>query len=776
MLSRQSSLRYVGSAHGHSVWRDDQRAPGARLASVDGSPAGPAPILVAGKLRPPALRAQIVTRSSLLELLRGGSGRRLTVVACPAGFGKTTLLAQWHEIENVHQPVAWLTLDEHDNDPVVLWSYIIEALAQVCPAIRQAELAHMLQATADLDTVLSHLVNELCQLDSVTLIVDDCHRLSASAAGDSLAWFIRHAPQTFRLVLSTRTEPLVPLGALRAHGEVLDLRADDLRFTPSEADVFLNEHLGLDLRLADVAGLVERTGGWPAGLSLAAVSLQRATDRHALISRLGPSDRYMAEFLLTEVLDAHDLATQVLMTRCSVLDRLSGPLCDAVVGVKRSGALLAALSRSNLLVTPIPDQRGWYRVRPFFAKLLRAELERREPGLAPTLHRRACAWYRDHGTVDEAIPQAMAACSYAEAADLISTWWATYASDGSHARVLAWLRRLPDELLSSDARLLLVQAWMLTLTAKWQAAGQAIAAVQRLGELGDEPLPDGFSSAEASLAMLRASLPGADLASQVRNARRATQLEGIGSPWRWVACWTAGLALYRQGELGEADCWFAESLALAPSPPCAGLPVTASSLAYRSLIAGDRGDFDRQRTLAEQATDLVRARGAEKAGVVPLALGVSLAARGRPVEALPQVESGIALLRQAGGHPTDMATALLYRATVLSAAGDPERSAAAINEALGILASCPDAGLLARRLKALEPAFRKRREYGSGQLTGRELRVLKLLNGDLSERDIGSELYVSYNTVHSHVRSIYRKLGSSSRTHALKRARELELF
>jgi LuxR family transcriptional regulator, maltose regulon positive regulatory protein len=732
------------------------------------------PVLIAAKLRPPVLRDQLVTRSRLLGRLRAGSGRRLTIVACPAGFGKTTLLAEWREIESVRQPVAWLSLDERDNDPVVFWTYVIEALKGACPAVREAKLPRPTQAVSGSDTVLPLLVNELCRLNAVTLILDDCHRLTSAAVRASLAWFVRNAPRNFRLVLSTRTEPPLPLGAMRAHGEVLELDAEDLRFTPSEAGVFLNARLAPGLRPADVAGLVERTEGWPAGLSLAAFSLQRTTDRDTLIRGLGPASRHLADFLLTEVLQAHDGSAQSLLMRCSILDRLHGPLCDAVLEQADSRETLESLVRTNLFVAPIPGEHGWYRVGPVFAQLLRAELERREPGLARALHRRAYAWHRDYGTAEEAVRHALAAGAYAEAADLIAACWSRFAREGKFSLVLAWLRQLPGEALAGDVRLLLVEAWTFALSGKRRRAEQAVAAIERLGELSDGPLADGFSSADASLTLLRACFSRGDVAGQLRNARRAAELEGTLSPWRPVACWAVGIASYRRGELSEADRWFAESLTL---PAGTTLPVGASSLAYRSLIAGEHRDLDRQRVLAEQAMHVVRGLGVGKAnGIVPLALGVSLAARGRPAEAHLQIERGIARLRRSKGQPTDIAMALMHQASVLSALGDGNGSQGAADQARAILESCPDGRLLAQRLQTLDPTLGTRHKCGNGELTEQELRVLKLLAGDLSERGIGNELYVSYNTVHSHVRSIYRKLGISSRSQALKRAKELALF
>ena len=325
-------------------------------------------------------------------------------------------------------------------------------------------------------------------------------------------------------------------------------------------------------------------------------------------------------------------------------------------------------------------------------------------------------------------------------------------------------------------QLLLVQAWVLSLSARREEAARAIEAAERLGDLSTGPLPDGFSSAEASLTMLRACFPWGDIGAQLENGRRVAELEGPGSPWRPLACWAAGVGLYFRGEPDEADRWFAESAsaggrerAVAGWRGVAGLPIADRRRA---------GRLNQQRMLAEMAAEFVQDHGIEKAviGAAPLALGISLAARGKPGEALPLIERGVAFSRTFG-QPIQLANALLSQATVLRTLGEHQRAAETIAETRSILESCPDPGILAGRLAALDrpPQIRYARSADQ-ELTQRELRVLKLLHSDLSERDISRELYVSHNTVHSHVRAIYRKLAVSTRAGALERGRQLGLL
>lgn len=731
------------------------------------------PMLIATKLRPPAIRDQVVPRERLLEQLRAGSDPALTLVICPAGFGKTTLLAGWYQAETARRPVAWLTLDEADNDPVVLWSYVIEALRQVCPAVSLPAIPQLAEAACVTDVVLPRLVNELNGQGEVVLILDDFHRLSGAAL-ESMAWFIEQAPSGLRLVLSTRVEPILPLALLRARGELTELRLGDLRFTPGETDEFLNGRLGLGLERQDVEALVDRTEGWPAGLYLAALSLSRDADRHDFVTRFGTSpNRHVNDFLEAEVLQAHDPPTQALMLRSSILGRLCGPLCDAVLKQQDSAVMLDELARTNLFLAPLGDQGGWYRFHPLLAQLLRRELGRRAPGVVPALHRRAYSWHRDHGTAEEAIYHAIEAGEYAAAAGLVEATWGKYRNNGGYSTVLGWLGRFPDEILAGDIRLLLVEAWVLTWGARKKQAARAIAAAERLSDSGAGPLPDGFSSVEASLTTLQAAFPWGDASAQLEYGLRAAKLEGPGSPWRPMACWAVGMGLYLHGEFGAADRWFAESLMLAPA---SGRWLEAgSSMACRSLIAGEQARPDDQRLLAETAVALIHEHGVEDTcGEGWLALGASLAVQGRPEEALPPIERAIAILRSAG-QPTGLAMALLRQVPVLRAVGQRERAEAAIAEAKSVIASCPDPGILADQLTAVKRSPRPAARPGQ-DLTERERTVLRLLKSGLHEREIGDELYVSRNTVHSHIQSIYRKLAVSTRAEAVERTRELGLF
>jgi len=726
------------------------------------------------KLHPPPTRKQAIPRDRLVNRLRARSEIKLTLVAAPAGYGKSTLLGMWRESEEPSRPVAWLTLDDGDNDPVVLWSYVIAALRGVCPALDVPLSPQQVGPSRIVDVVLPELVNGLTELGDAVLVLDDFHRISSGPARESVAWFIDHAPSTFQLILATRSEPGLPLAALRAHGALLELRADELGFTPAEGDMLLNGRLELGLEPEYVGELVDRTEGWPAGLYLAALSLRAVEDRRNFVSTFGGRSRYVLDFLVDEVLDAHDPELQGLMLRSSILEQLSGPLCDAVLEREGSGERLAALSRTNLFLVPLDERGEWYRFHHLFAQLLRVELEHREPGVAPTLHRRASAWHRDHGSISEAIEHAVQAGAFGDATEMITAAWLETASIGRYATVLAWLACYPQELVREDARLLLVKAWLLSLCGRREEAADAIGALEQLGWSGREPLPDGSSSLDASLATLRAVFPWGDVGAGHANALRAVALQTPESPFWAAACWPLGMACYYRGDDREADRWFGESAEVGARNE--RWLITASALAYRSLIAGDGGKLDEQRLLAEKAATLARECGIDELNSeVHVAMGVSLAARAQLDEALPFLERGVAVARSLG-RLLDLAHARIRQAAVLQAVNRREAAAAAIDEARATVESCPDPGVLRECIEALERPRRTERRRREAALSERELVVLRMLRGPLSERDIGRELYLSHNTVHSHTRSIYRKLGVSSRAEALEQALTLDLL
>ncbi len=730
-----------------------------------------APILLLTKLHPPLVPAQTIARERLFARMREGRGRRLSLVACPAGFGKSTLLAAWRQAEASERPVAWVTLDEGDDDVVVLWSHVIEALGRACPGLDHRTLAAMVSSAPLLEVVLPRLVNELVDQGDAALVLDDFHRLSSASARESIAWFVDRLPACFQLVLSSRMDPALPLGTLRAHGQLLELRADELRFAEDEAAEFLNARLGLELTPADVSLLVARTEGWPAGLYLAALSLSGKADKHARVQAFDGTSRHIVDFLAGEVLAGYAPELRRFMVRTSILERLCPELCDALLEDDTAREALQTLAHSNLFLVPLDDRGEWFRFHHLFAQILRLELERREPERVLELHRRAYAWHRRHGTTDEAIHHALAAREFAAAGALIAETWVLYANSGRTVSVLEWLTRFPQEVIATDRRLLAVKAWVVALRGRAEEMHRVVAQVRALGGLDDGPLPDGLASIESSLSVLSATFAWGDVGAVLEHGTRSATLEGPHSPWYPVLTWALGWAHYCNDELEAAERRLRETVALGPRAE--QWIVVVASIADLSLIAGIRGRRAEQRRLAEEAIRLASERGlldSVEVGEIHTAHGVSLAARGDLRAALPELERGV-MLRRLWGQQLDLVDGLIAHAAVLAATGERERALAAFEEADTILAGCPDPGVLPARLAETRRTAVGRSVAPGAQLSASELKVLRLLAGGRSEREIAQELFLSFNTVHSHVKAIYRKLGVSSRADALAQAR-----
>ncbi len=662
-----------------------------RLDETTGRP--DAPILLVTKLHPPFVPAQVIARERLFERLRDGRDCRLSLVACPAGFGKSTLLAAWRESEA--RPVGWVTLDEGDNDAVVLWSHVIEALCRACPALAHETLAALAASAPVLEVVLPRLINALAEQPALALVLDDFHRLSNATTRQSVTWFVDHLPASVQLVLATRTDPTLPLGTLRARGQLLELRADELRFTAAEADEFLNARLGLELARADVDLLVARTEGWPAGIYLAALSLAGTDDKPGLVKAFDGTSAHVVDFLASEVLAAHEPELQAFMLRTSVLERL---LRAAV----RRGARAARVGRtrwSRWAARTCSCSRSTTAAAGFASTTSSRRscawnwsgANRRA---CPSLHRRAFEWHREFGTTDEAIHHAVAAQAFPEAGQLIAETWVHYANAGRTASVSEWLPRIPEAVLDADPQLLLAKAWISALRGREDEMRAAVATVRALGGLDAGPLPDGFASLESSLSVLYATFGWGDVSAILEHGNRSAELEGPDSPWRPVITWALGWAHYCNDDLDEAERWLKETTEIAPLSE--QWIVGVAAIADLSLIAGMRGRRAEQMRLALEAVDLTRKVGlldAIEDGEVHTAHGVALAAHGRLQEALPALEKGV-FLRRLWAQKLDLIDGLIALAPTVAAPRRPDPRGGAVRGGGG------DRGELPRRGRA----------------------------------------------------------------------------
>ena len=472
------------------------------------------------KLYIPPIRPGLVPRPRLTERLNGGLSRKLTLVSAPAGFGKTTLASEW--LAGCAQPAAWLSLDEGDNDPARFLVYLITSLRTlvlpVPPVPGASEGIGIEGAAADLgegalsalqspqaplvEAVLSTLINDVAAIPTAfVLVIDDYHLIDAQPVHEAVTFLLEHLPPQMHLVIASREDPPLPLARLRARDQLIELRATDLRFASSEAAEFLNRVMGLGLSTEDVAALEARTEGWIAGLQLAAISMQGRNDTATLIESFTGSHRFILDYLVEEVLEQQSESIQTFLLQTTVLDRLTGSLCDALLGkgaeeqqskkASDSAAsrvpspsapgqeILEHLERSNLFVLPLDQERRWYRYHHLFADLLRRRLHQTQPEQLPGLHGRASVWYEQNGFVDEAIEHALRAEDFERAADLVEARAETLWGRGEQFRLLGWLEALPAEQVASRPLLCIFHAWGLFASGQQRAAERSLQAAEQ---------------------------------------------------------------------------------------------------------------------------------------------------------------------------------------------------------------------------------------------------------------------------------------------------------
>ena len=723
-------------------------------------------------------RPEQLVRRGLLEHLHNALDCKLSVVSAPTGYGKTTLLAHWRQVEEPEVPFAWVSLDEQDNDPIRLWRHIVEALHRAEPEEEDfgADVLVGMSAVGQrfVGITLPTLINEIAELSHrVVLVLDDYQFVTEGDSHESVAFFVEHLPENLHLVISSRSDPPLPLGRLRARGEMNEIRTEQLAFTEEEVECLLNEKMGLDIGPDDLSELLERTEGWPAGIYLASLSLQNKEDKHAFVESFRGSNRYIVGLLGEEVLAGLPEEVRRFLLETSVLRTMTGPLCDAVTGREGSARLLRELVRSNLFVVSLDEQDEWYRYHHLFSELLLYELKSGWPDLVPTLRKRASAWLEDAGFFEGAIRQAIAAPDYERVGLLIARHWYGYVFAGQTATVQRWLASLPEEMFTQNAALALVKAWICALGGRREESARFLAFAESIPYEG--PLPDGTASVESGVAILRATFGYDGVQSTVEEARRAAELEpGESSPWAALVRFGLGSGLYLSGETSQARDPLEEALGLTEDGQRLVRIVT---LSFLSFVAADEGHLEEAESCARAAQALVerlRPYRIPQTSLASIALGRVLAERGRLEEAQKELESGLSARRRLSGlSPWPTLIGLLALASVRSARGDRAGGRAALAEVRAILEVYPDAGIfpeLAEREERKLRARRPREGQLDGELTERELDVLRLLGGELSTRLMAQSLYVAPSTVRTQVKSIYRKLGVTSRGDAVEEA------
>jgi len=405
--------------------------------------------LVETKLYLPRLRRSVVARPRLSGRLSRGSEATLTLISAPAGFGKTTLLTAWlSAAATENRSVAWLSLEESDRQPTTFWTYVITALQTAVPGVGASVLPLLQSAQPPIESVLAAVLNELSAVpNDVDLVLDDYHLVDGPEVRAGMMFLLEHLPPQVHLVISTRADPFLPLARLRARGELVEVRAADLRFTPEEVAAYLNDVVGLGLAAKDIAALEGRTEGWIAALQLAALSMQGRDDIGGFIAGFAGDDRYIVDYLVEEVLQRQTEQVRIFLFRTCLLDRLSGPLCDAVTGESGGRATLEALDRANLFLVPLDDSRHWYRYHHLFAEMLQAHLFDERADEVADLHRRASQWYDQHGQALPAVRHALAAGDVGRAADLVELAIPALQRDRQEATIRGWLDVIPAEIV-----------------------------------------------------------------------------------------------------------------------------------------------------------------------------------------------------------------------------------------------------------------------------------------------------------------------------------------
>jgi LuxR family maltose regulon positive regulatory protein len=518
--------------------------------------------LLLTKLYVPPPRSKVVLRPRLIERLNEGlsASRKLTLISAPAGFGKSTLVSEW--LATCGHPVAWLSLDEGDNDPTRFLTYLIAALQTVAPETGKSVLAifESLQPPPT-ETILISLLNEITAIpDDFILVLDDYHVIDSKPVDEALTFLLEHLPPQMHLVITTREDPALPLARLRARSQLTELRAADLRFTPAEAAEFLNQVMSLNLSAEDITALETRTEGWIAGLQLAALSMQGHADTAGFIKSFTGSHRYVLDYLVEEVLKHQSEQSRGFLLQTAVLDKLCVSLCNAVNERDDGKEMLDVLERSNLFLIPLDDQRQWYRYHHLFAEVLQAHLMEAQPDHVSTLHRRASEWYEQNGLRSDAIHHALAAKDFDRAAGLIELAWSAMDLNYQSSLWLGWAKALPDVLIRAWPVLSVGYAWALLDSGELEASETWLVDAERCLDMPKDKMfvvdKEQFRSLPASIATARAfrSLALGDIPGTIKYARQALELTPKDDQTRYLqASLLLVLAQYTSGDLEEVE-------------------------------------------------------------------------------------------------------------------------------------------------------------------------------------------------------------------------------
>lgn len=734
--------------------------------------------LLESKLLPPRGRGRSVSRAGLISLVEERAGAMPVVVfSAGPGWGKTTLLAQWASVSE--RPMAWVSVDERDNDPIVLLTYVAVALDRVSRLDQNVFDALASPGVSVEATLVPRLGAALAALDeAVVLVLDDLHRVTNPQCLDAVATLSRHVPEGSQLVLSGRREPGLSLAALRARGLALEFGPDDLRMDADEAEQLLSA-AGVDLPELEVKELIEQTEGWCAGLYLAALSIRARGARGGGGHSFGGSDRLVADYLRSELL-AHLSPDELrFLTRTAVLERMSGPLCDAVLEEAGSAAILESLERSNLFLVALDRARQWYRYHHLFQDLLRGELERAEPDLVPVLLARAAEWCVANGQPETALDYAQQAGDVDRSARLVELCAQPAYQSGRVATAERWLEWLEAQGALERYPGVAVLGALVAATQGRPAEAQRRADAAERGSQHCAPA-EGSLSIEPLLALMNALLCRRGVGRMRADAELAVQTLGRGDQFRPTVVVVLGFAHWLAGDVDEADDLFAdaveEGLELgAPEPALAGLGA-------RAAVAIERDAWVQAEEFSDRALRVIhRARMDEyPASTLVCAVAARVALHR---DDAPRAR---ALLARAQRLRSRLTYALPYLAIqtrlelarAYLAMADSGGAATMLREIDALQRRQPEIGRLPAEAEELRACLKTLRADapGASTLTEAELRLLPYLATHLTFREIGERLYVSRHTIKSHAMAVYRKLSVTSRNAAVERGRELGLL
>lgn len=740
--------------------------------------------LLTTKLYLPPARPTRVPRPRLTARVSDGLTRPLTLISAPAGFGKTTLISEWRASEaGRNVPLAWLSLDDEDNDPTCFLTYFVAALQTLKRSLGETTLAllHSPQPSPP-QAILTSLINDLSEFeDPFALVLDDYHVVTAQPIHEALAFFLDHLPPPMHLVILTRVDPFrLPLARLRARNQLTEIRAADLRFTHDEAATFLNRVMGLALSADDVKALETRTEGWIAGLQLAALSMQGREDVAHFVTTFSGGHHYIVDYLAEEVLNRQPDSVKSFLLQTSILDRLTGPLCDALTQRTDGQTTLEDLEGANLFVIPLDDDRRWYRYHRLFVEVMANRLQRWHPDQLPELHRRAANWCEQNNFIAEAIEHALSAKDYPSAADMAESKAIILLREGDISTLLGWLNKLPEEITKERPRLSVAFGWVALLTGKLENVEGHLSTAE--GGLGTVKNIDELRGQIAAIRAYASAMRG-DVEQAMGQAHEALELLPKDDlTVRCVVTFVLGGVYYIRQDIPKAIAAMKEASQMGEQT--GNIHVAVSALSSAGDLLRSQVKLDEAERVYDKALKLGAGRSGNPLPICASAysgLAEIHMARGGIKDARQAARKGVEL-GELWANLDSQVSSYLTLAQVEHLAGNTSEAQSLLEQAKRLAAEHTLSPGVDELFAKCEARLRTKPPASTAQaalldpLSERELEILRLFGEGLSNDEIAERLIISLGTVKAHSSNIYRKLDVRNRAQAIVRARELKLL